>query len=381
MTYGGIQFVPEIAPQGAFGNFFSGIAPSLGGAIGGAFGQQQLGSAIGQGAAPLLRLLPFQVDPMQAAYGGGQVGGGQLAPAGWFGNLVSGLAPVAGRIAGGTAGNVINTVGGLARLLPFEADPMQQAYANQQQQLAPAGWFGNLVGGLAPVAGRIVGGNAGNVINTVGGLARLLPFEVDPMQQAYANQQQQLAPAGWFGNLVGGLAPGVGRLVGGNAGNVINTVGGLARLLPFEVDPMQQAYASQQQQLAPAGWFGNLVGGIAPGVGRLVGGNAGNVINTVGGLARLLPFEADPMQQAYAGYGNPAYANATLAPQGLFGGILGGFGGGHAGRAIGGLFGRGGADIGSTIGSTIGGIAGGLLPFQVDPVTAAYTRAQYGYGY
>jgi hypothetical protein len=203
------------------------------------------------------------------------------------------------------------------------------------------------------------------------------------MQQAYGNQQ--LAPAGFFGNLLGGLAPIAGRAVGGNAGNIINTVGGLARLLPFDADPMQQAYGNQQ--LAPAGFFGNLLGGLAPIAGRAVGGNAGSIINTVGGLARLLPFDADPTAQAYgyAGYGNqgmnPGYANATLAPQGLFGGILGGFGGGHAGRAIGGLFGRGGGDIGSTIGSAIGGIAGGLLPFQVDPVTAAYTRAQYGYGY
>jgi hypothetical protein len=134
---------------------------------------------------------------------------------------------------------------------------------------------------------------------------------------------------------------------------------------------MQQAYGNAQ--LAPQGWFGNLLGGLAPVAGRMAGGQAGQVINTVGGLARLLPFDADPMQQAYA--------NAQLAPQGIFGGILGGFGGGHAGRAIGGLFGRGGGDIGSTIGSTIGGIAGGLLPFQVDPMTAAYNRAQYGYGY
>jgi len=67
MMYG----TPELAPQGFFGNMLSGFAPQLGGAIGGAFGQQHLGNAIGQGASPLLRLLPFQVDPISAAYASG----------------------------------------------------------------------------------------------------------------------------------------------------------------------------------------------------------------------------------------------------------------------------------------------------------------------
>jgi hypothetical protein len=75
--YGGL------APQGAFGSFLGGIAPTLGGYIGGAFGNQPLGSTIGQGAAPLLRLLPFQVDPIAAAYGGAQ-----LAPQGAWGSLL-----------------------------------------------------------------------------------------------------------------------------------------------------------------------------------------------------------------------------------------------------------------------------------------------------
>jgi hypothetical protein len=265
------------------------------------------------------------------------------------------------------------------RLLPFQTDPIAAAYANGQ--LAPAGWFGNLISGLAPVAGKAIGGTAGQAISTIGGLGRYLPFDVDPVTAAYANGQ--LAPAGWFGNLISGLAPVAGKAIGGTAGQAISTIGGFGRYLPFDVDPVTAAYANGQ--LAPAGWFGNLISGIAPVAGRMVGGTAGQAISTIGGLGRYLPFDVDPVAAAYgapvaAAYANPVapvYANGQLAPQGFFGGLLGGIAGGLGGRAIGGLFGGSGGAIGSTVGSTLGRIAGGLLPFQVDPMTGAYVPVQY----
>ncbi len=263
----------------------------------GTFDPSQL-QVFGYAPAPTVRLLPYQSDPIAAAYANGQ-----LAPAGWFGNLISGLAPTIGRAVGGNAGQAISTIGGLGRYLPFDVDPVTAAYANGQ--LAPAGWFGNLISGIAPTIGRAVGGNAGQAISTIGGLGRYLPFDVDPVAAAYATGQ--LAPAGWFGNLISGIAPTIGRAVGGNAGQAISTIGGLGRYLPFDVDPVTAAYASGQ--LAPQGFFGGLLGGIAGGlggraIGGLFGGSGGAIGSTVGStLGRiaggLLPFQVDPLTGAY----------------------------------------------------------------------------------
>ena len=89
-----------LTPQGAIGNFLGGIAPSLGTFVGGALGNQAIGSAIGQGASPFLRLLPFQVDPMNAAYGA-------VAPQPAYGNPYM-------------------------RVLPFQTDPTVAAFGAQQ---------------------------------------------------------------------------------------------------------------------------------------------------------------------------------------------------------------------------------------------------------
>lgn len=86
-----------ITPQGAIGNLLGGIAPSLGTFVGNALGHPAIGSAIGQGASPFLRLLPFQVDPMNAAYGGA------VAPQTPYGNP-------------------------FIRVLPFQTDPSVAAF-------------------------------------------------------------------------------------------------------------------------------------------------------------------------------------------------------------------------------------------------------------
>jgi hypothetical protein len=75
----------------------------------------------------------------------------------------------------------------------------QQAAAQQQQQLAPQGFFGNLLGQVGQPLGGIIGGAFGNagLGNTIGGIAgqlgRLLPFTADPLAAAYAQQAIQQA--------------------------------------------------------------------------------------------------------------------------------------------------------------------------------------------
>jgi hypothetical protein len=208
---------------------------------------------------------------------------------------------------GSTIGGI---AGGLGRMLPFDVDPITAAYAQQQQQLAPAGFFGNLLGQVGQPLGSALGGLLGNrqIGSTIGGIAgglgRMLPFDVDPITAAYAQQQQQLAPAGFFGNLLGQVGGHAAesflpRQWGAPVSNIATTIG---RMLPFDVDPVTAAYAQQQQQLAPAGIFGSMLGGLAGGLGGgALGGLLGNrqlghnIGNAIGGIAGgLLPFSAQP---------------------------------------------------------------------------------------
>jgi hypothetical protein len=207
-------------------------------------------------------------------------------------------------------------------------------------QLAPQGLFGSLLGG--PVGGLIGGGIGGlfgnaNLGRTIGQTAGtigggFLPFSVDPMTMAYAQAQQaQLAPQGFFGNLLGQIAQPIGTTLGTTFGNTQlgTTAGGiasqLAKFLPFSVDPMTAAYAqqAQQAQLAPQGFVGNLLGQIAQPVGTGLGSIFGNsqLGGTLGGvagqLARFLPFNVDPVTAAYAQQAQ----QAQFAPQSLFGGV------------------------------------------------------------
>jgi hypothetical protein len=124
--YGGAPqgFSGLLQPQGFFGNLLGTIGQPLGGAIGGALGNPQLGGQLGGLAGSLGRLLPFGVDPLTAAYAGGQ-----LAPQGFFGNLLGTIGqPLGGAIGsilgnpqlGGTLGQAIGSLGGV---LPFQAVP------------------------------------------------------------------------------------------------------------------------------------------------------------------------------------------------------------------------------------------------------------------
>ena len=132
----------QIAPQGFLGNLLGQVGQPLGGAIGSAFGNQGLGSQLGGAVGQLGRFLPFSVDPLAAAL----AQQGQLAPQGFFGNLLGQAGQPLGGAIGGVFGNqgLGNQIGGaagqLGRFLPFNLDPMTAGYA--QMQLMPQSFVG-----------------------------------------------------------------------------------------------------------------------------------------------------------------------------------------------------------------------------------------------
>ncbi|GJI99821.1 hypothetical protein RugamoR64_03600 [Duganella rhizosphaerae] len=429
--YYGQQLAPQqlggLAPQGFFGSLLGApLGGLIGRGIGGLFGNSHLGSQIGQAAGGIGgSFLPLGVDPVTAAYAQQaqqqqlqQLQQAQLAPQGWFGNIIKSVAQPLGGAIGGAFGNagLGNTIGGIAGqlggMLPFAADPVQQAYAQQAAQLqqlqqlqaqglAPQGWFGNIIKSVAQPLGGAIGGAFGNagLGNTIGGIAGqlggMLPFSADPVAQAYAQQAAQLqqlqaqglAPQGWFGNIIKSVAQPLGGAIGGAFGNagLGNTIGGIAGqlggMLPFSADPVTQAYAQQAAQLqaqglAPQGFFNDLLrnrantGIISPPIFSRPIGSPGIGYSSPN-IASMLPFAVDPVTQAYAQQAQDAQLQG-LAPQGWFGNIIKSVAQ-PLGGAIGGAFGNAG------LGNTIGGIAGqlgGMLPFAADPVTAAYAQQQ-----
>src|SRR6476659_10157803 len=322
----------QFAPQGFFGNLLGQVGAPLGSAIGGAFGNQGLGQAIGGAASQLGRFLPFDAGP-------------QLAPQGFFGNLLGQVGAPLGSAIGGAFGNqgLGQAIGGaasqLGRFLPFDAGP----------QLAPQGCFGNLLVQVGAPLGSAIGGAFGNqgLGQAIGGaasqLGRFLPFDAGP----------QLAPQGCFGNLLVQVGAPLGSAIGGAFGNqgLGQAIGGaasqLGRFLPFDAGP----------QLAPQSFFSNLQGrpGIPSNITTLFGPPIGTS-EQPRSLVNLLPFDAGPQ----------------LAPQGFLGGLLGSALGGLGGGAIGGLFGN--RNLGNTIGSTAGGILGGILPFEAGPQFAPFAN-------
>jgi hypothetical protein len=64
----GTQEQMMLVPAGLFGSLLSGLAGTIGGVVGSAFGQGQVGRAIGDAAAPLAKLIPFQAVEPQLAH-------------------------------------------------------------------------------------------------------------------------------------------------------------------------------------------------------------------------------------------------------------------------------------------------------------------------
>jgi len=337
--YYGQQLAQQgLAPQGFLGGILGApLGGLIGRGIGGLFGNASLGNKIGQAAGGIGgAFLPFAADPVTAAYAQQaqqqqlqQLQQAQLAPQGWFGNIIKNVAQPLGGAIGGAFGNagLGNTIGGIAGqlggMLPFAADPVSLAYAQQAQQeaqlqqlqqlqqqgLAPQGWFGNIVKSVARPLGGAIGGAFGNagLGNTIGGIAGhlggMLPFSADPVAQAYAQgaQEAQLQQQSWLGDILRKTRPLTGII------SPFFPTPPNQQMLPFGADPVTQAYAQGQQdaQLAPQGWFGNIIKNVAQPLGGAIGGAFGNagLGNTIGGIAGqlggMLPFGADPVTQAY----------------------------------------------------------------------------------
>ena len=385
-----------LAPMGFLGGMFGApLGGLIGRGIGGLFGNAKLGNQIGQMAGGIGgSFLPLGADPVSAAYAQqaqqqqlqqlqlqqlqqqmmqqqGMQQPGDLSAQGWFGNLVKQVARPLGGAIGGAFGNagMGNTIGGIAGqlggMLPFGADPMAVAYAQQAQQeaqlqqmqqqgMGPQGWFGNIVKQVARPLGGAIGGAFGNagMGNTISGIAGqlggMLPFGADPMQ-AYAQAQQeaqlqQLQPQGmipsqsWFSNLMRQQRPFTSAISPtiGNSGIMGPRIGSLPtgqnhNFLPFSADPMAQAYAMQEAQLQQmqdaqglmpqGGWFGNLIKNVAQPLGGAIGGAFGNagMGNAIGGIAGqlggMLPFGTDPITAAYAQQAAQQAQLAQLAQQ------------------------------------------------------------------
>jgi hypothetical protein len=204
--------------------------------------------------------------------------------------------------AGSQIGQLAGGIGGA--LLPFSADPMQ-AYAQQlaQQQV------------LQQQLQQL------QLQQQLQQLAQQQQLQ-QPSQFQQPSQQQQLSPQGWFGNLIGQIGQPLGGAIGGIFGqpHIGSQLGGyagqLGRMLPFSADTMQQAYGQQtygqqaptqayaSQGYAPQGWIGNLIGQIGQPVGTAIGGLhgqpalGGQIGSIAAQIGRLLPFQADPAQQA-----------------------------------------------------------------------------------
>ena len=199
--------------------------------------------------------------------------------------------------------------------------------------LVPASFFGDLLGGLSGTIGEVTGGLLGNaslgrqVGDAASPFVKLLPFQVIPPTLAPQSAGPEAAqgtdetlvvvPAGFLGGIIGGLG---GNLLGGaigglfgssdTGGSIGSTVGGvIGGLLPFQVVPPQLMPQSSGPETAPsqddamvvvpAGFFGDLLSGVAGTVGHLVGGDTGQKIGEAASpFLGLLPFETVPPELA-----------------------------------------------------------------------------------
>lgn len=332
-----------LAPAGFIGDLLSGLTGALGEVTGGLLGNAQLGREIGDAAAPVAKLLPFQVVPPSLA--------------------------------------------------PAAAGPGQDAANAEALVVVPAGFIGGILGGLG---GNLIGGaigdwlgdkdTGGTVGSSIGGvLGGLLPFQVVPPQMMPASAEPNkprspdeamvVVPAGFFGDLLSGVSGAVGNLIGGSTGQQIGSAASpFLKLLPFQALPDEYKPASTgpatgkgsqdsgDMVVLPAGFFGNLLSGVASTVGGVVGGlfgdsQTGQSIGAgVAPILNMLPFHAVPPslvpQSTGPGTGGGKAADPMMfVPASLFGSLMGAWGGLLCGTP----------DPVSTISKTISDI----LPFSV----------------
>lgn len=224
-----------------------------------------------------------------------------------------------------------------------------QSFPQQQQQLAPQGWLGSMIGApLGGLAGRAIGGLfdnpqlGGQIGQYAGGIGGgLLPPSAGPGQGfGQGGQQQafggQVASQAWPGDLLGGLLGNIGIVK--TAITLLNSLAGLLPVVASALPPgspiaqrlqqvhqvlqqlqqvfhlqsqqgmqpqmLQQPFQQQQPQqigqglqgqqaqgqLAPQGWLGDALGQVGRPLGGLIGGIAGNqqLGNTIGGISSAL---------------------------------------------------------------------------------------------
>jgi hypothetical protein len=191
----GAYGAPALLPQGFFGTLLGApVGGLIGRGIGGLFGQPALGSQIGQIAGGIGgSFLPFAAEPMQAY-------AQQMAQQQAYQQQLQQLAQQQA---------LAQQLQQLAQQQALAQQLQQLAQQQQLQQLtqqtfAPQGWFGNLISQIGQPVGAAIGGLYGQPVlgGQIGSIAaqigRLLPFQLDPVQQAWAQQMaQQMAQQQW----------------------------------------------------------------------------------------------------------------------------------------------------------------------------------------
>lgn len=283
-----------VVPSGFIADILSGLSGTIGEVAGDIFGNAALGKQIGVAAGPLVKLLPFQIVPPavapessgpQAGASGAVSGSGEsmiVVPEAFLGGLLGGIG---GNLLGGAIGGLFggsgkqtgssigSAIGGIfGGLLPFQVVPPAllpqstgpEGGSTDQEPMVvvPAGFFGDLLSGVAGTVGGIAGGLFGGsqgaqtgqqLGNTLSPILKLFPFQDVPPQllpqstgpDGSSTEQERLivVPAGFFGSLLSGLSGTIGGAVGGLFGDAKTgqAIGGglspILSLLPFQVVP------------------------------------------------------------------------------------------------------------------------------------------------
>jgi hypothetical protein len=345
-----------LVPAGFVSNILSGLSKSVMEITGGYFGRTPLAQRLAT-TAPTgfpAKLVPFQIiEPSLAPQSAGPNGGGQqvsdealvVVPAGFLGGILGGiLGGVGGGVVGKwlgsestgkVIGSTIGKIGG--GFLPFSVVPPSAVSpednpgaADEPMVLVPAGFFGNLLSSVSGTVGGLIGGKTGRQVGeSAAPLLRLIPFQEVPQdlapQSAGPDTPDEdrliVLPAGFFGNLLSGLAGTIGSAVGGAFGHAKTgqAIGEAARpiinMIPFHAAPPElqpqsadpasgAAGTEDQMMLVPAGLFGSLLSGLAGTLGGLAGQAFGQpqLGRTIGEglapIAKLIPFQTVEPQPA-----------------------------------------------------------------------------------
>jgi hypothetical protein len=250
------------APQGAIGNVIGSAAPAVGTALGTVFGLPMVGGMLGGLASQLSHLLPFGAGPQfgQPLYGVPQFAP-QGAIGNWIHQLAPGIGSAAGGIFGQpqVGGFLGNLAGQLGSILPFAAGP--QFPQQLVPQFVPQGAIGNILSQLGPRFGGTIGDvfgqqQIGNVLgNLAGQFGNMLPFAAGP--QFPQPLVPQFVPQGAIGSFLQQLAPQLGGTVGGifgqpQIGGVLGNIAGqLGSMLPFSAGPQLPPWAGQLGAILP----------------------------------------------------------------------------------------------------------------------------------